>query len=93
MIRLFAAVQYDETVDGDLQSYTLRINEVLSLSAAAAAMLTLKDIGDGKIGGLLVHIMELISSSQFWIQAKSAYLENMHKETMDAIWKRIFLGE
>ena len=87
IISYIAAVQYDETVDGDLQSYTLRINEVLSLSAAVAAMLTLKDIGDGKIGGLLVHIMELISSSKFWIQAKSAYLENIHKKTLDEIWK------
>ena len=32
-------------------------------------------------------MLEVKRLSNFQIQAKSAYLENIHKKTLDAIWK------
>lgn len=87
MITYICAVQYDSKSDGDLADYIVRITQVLSLSAAAAAILVKADVENANLGGLLVYCEEEIKSSKFWINAKVEYLEKIHGKILSEIEK------
>ena len=89
------AVQYDSRIDGTIQDYTVRTNQILSLSAAAAAVLSWKNFkhGDlsgikhGDLSGIIVFYIEQIKSAQFWAKAKVQYLEKVHTDILNNIWQ------
>lgn len=89
ILSYICAVQYDSQRDGSVEEYAIRVNQILSLSAAAAAVLLGIKIEQGDLGGMVVFLAEQVESSKFWIEAKTEYLETIHRDILDKIRKRI----
>lgn len=88
ILSYICAVQYDSQKDGSVEEYAVRVNQILSLSAAAAAVFLWDQIEQGDLGGMVVFLAEQVESSKFWIEAKTKYLVTIHKDILDKIWER-----
>ena len=95
LITAVHAIQYDPTTDGDITTYAIRTNKILTISNGIAALLdsipvlVVQDISKLDFAGIISACQSLFCSTKFWIEVKTNYLVSEYKVKIDKELKRI----
>ena len=95
LVATIHAIHYDEISDGDITSYAIRTNKILTISGTiatiinSASTLVQLDLSNIDWGGLLTTCLTLLNSTRIWINAKYSYLVSEHKKEIDKLSKDI----
>lgn len=89
LIAAVHAVQYDPAYDGDVRTYAVRTNKILTISNGIATMINgvpaiiSEDLTKLDFSGLLNTCLSVFNSNKFWVEVKANYLVSAYKAEID----------